>query len=309
MANAVRYIRAIGIYGRFDLELDFQPGVNILHGKNGTGKTTLLHILANVLNGDFERFVFLPFATIEVHLDDKQKIKLRQYSHSDGNKIDVHVNNKEVASFSVSELKKELGLRTSGHWINNTGQVTLSASPPPRRRRTVLSTAYFPAFRTLFEASTEEEGSLYDTYGTVYISGVRVPSSTSTIGPTEFARRFFGDFVPLLNYPSPLQVSKRLSTEMQKALNDIADTDRKLLSKAFLDIFATLSKESNPAVDQLENILEKIRTLLEDTSIIIDPSVSEEVYTQLRELVLSFKVRPGREDTYVPMSSTRITTH
>ncbi len=303
MANAVRYIRAIGIYGRFDLELDFRPGVNILHGKNGTGKTTLLHILANVLNGDFERFVFLPFATIEVHLDDKQRIKLRQYTHSDGNKIDVHVNGKEVASFSVPELKKELALRTSGQWISSTGHVTLSPSPSPplRRRRTLLSTAYFPAFRTLIEASTEEESSLYDTYGAVYISGVRVPSSTNTIGPTEFARRFFGDFVPILNYPSPLQVSKRLSTEMQKALNDIADTDRKLLSKAFLDIFATLSKESNPAVDQLEYILEKIRTLLEDTSIIIDPSVSEEVYSQLRELVLSFKVRPGREDTYVPI--------
>jgi recombinational DNA repair ATPase RecF len=55
MATAVKYIRAVGIHGRYDLELDFYPGVNILYGKNGTGKTTLLHILANILKREPKR--------------------------------------------------------------------------------------------------------------------------------------------------------------------------------------------------------------------------------------------------------------
>jgi len=42
------------------------------------GKTTLLHILANILNGDFERFAFLPFETIEVHLLEVYKNSLEE---------------------------------------------------------------------------------------------------------------------------------------------------------------------------------------------------------------------------------------
>ena len=57
MSNYVKSISVTGLYGRFDLDLQFYPGVNVLYGKNGSGKTTLLHILANVLNGDYERFV------------------------------------------------------------------------------------------------------------------------------------------------------------------------------------------------------------------------------------------------------------
>src|SRR2546421_5167576 len=111
MATAVRYVKALGIHERFDLELELQSGVNILHGKNGTGKTTLLHILANILNGDFERFAFLPFETIEVHLDNGQKIKLHNYTHNERNKIEAYVDKAEVANFFVSEAKERLQYR------------------------------------------------------------------------------------------------------------------------------------------------------------------------------------------------------
>jgi ABC-type lipoprotein export system ATPase subunit len=287
MASTVRYIRAVGIHGRYDLELDFYPGVNILYGKNGTGKTTLLHILANILNADFERFAFLPFETIEVHLDDKRKINLRESANRENRKIDVYLNGKEIYSFLVSEVKEGLGRM------------------PSPIRKPLLPTAYFPAFRTLIEASGQEEE--VPSYQILYEDELRrryfgkAKPGPNSIKSTGFARRFFGNFVPLLNYPSPEEVSRRLSAEMQKALNDIAATDRQLLSKAFLDIFATLSKESNPDVTQLDQVLEKTRTLLENTSIISDPTIGEEVYSRLRELVLDFKVRPGKEDTYVPI--------
>jgi len=288
MATTVRYVRAVGIHGRYDLELEFNPDVNILYGKNGTGKTTLLHILANILNGDFERFAFLPFETIEVHLDDKREIKLREYTNRENNKIDVYLNEKEISSFTASEAKEKLR----------------KSSPT---RKPLLPTAYFPAFRTLIEASGQEEETpiyqrtleeelrlrrLYEE--TLRIRTFGEAKTLPGLNSTHFARRFFGDFVPFLNYPSPEEVSRSLSAEMQKALNDIAATDRQLLSKAFLDIFATLSKESNPDVTQLDQILKKIQTLLENTSIINDPTIGEEVYSQLRELVPDFKVRLGK---------------
>jgi hypothetical protein len=45
MSKWVKRIIATRVYDRFDLDQEFLPGVNILHGRNGTGKTTLLHIL------------------------------------------------------------------------------------------------------------------------------------------------------------------------------------------------------------------------------------------------------------------------
>lgn len=70
MSNYVKSISVTGLYGRFDLDLEFYPGVNVLYGKNGSGKTTLLHILANALNGDYERFAYLHFNSINIELDD-----------------------------------------------------------------------------------------------------------------------------------------------------------------------------------------------------------------------------------------------
>ncbi len=45
MSRFIKHLEAIGIHGRFDIKLDFKDGINIIHGSNGTGKTTLLHIL------------------------------------------------------------------------------------------------------------------------------------------------------------------------------------------------------------------------------------------------------------------------
>ena len=288
MANAVKYIKAVGIHERFDLEQSFQPGVNIIYGKNGTGKTTLLHILANALNGDFERFAFIPFETIDIHLEKGQRIKLRNYTHAEDNKIEAYIDKTEVASFFVSEVRGRLRQRSL---LEPQSYLLASQSLKP-----VLPTAYFPAFRTLIEASGDDESDLY--------GRLRGISDRQVINSSTFARRFFGDFVPLINYPSPVDVSQRLATEMQQALNIVANTDRQLLSKAFLEIFATLSSENNPTQEQPESILEKINSLfsrLESSSIISDPSAGEEVYSKLRDLVLSFRFRAGREDMYVPI--------
>lgn len=301
MAIAIESVRAIGIHDRFDLELTFQPGVNILHGKNGTGKTTLLHILANILNGDFERFAFLPFETIEVCLDDGQRIKLLRYTHSEGNKIEVTVGDTLVANFSVSETQEKIIHKAGGpagvrSEVQAQTRIFQSLKP-------ILSTAYFPAFRTLIEASSSDD------YLDPYIYTNAIPrakpfSDRSTVNSTLFARRFFGDFVPWLNYPSPEEVSQRLAIEMQQALNIIANADSQLLSKAFLDIFRSLSEENNPNQEQPEHILERIKALfsrLENSAVFAESSSGEEVYTKLRELVLSFQIRPQKKDVYVPI--------
>src|SRR5436190_11966015 len=185
MANSVRYIKAVGIFERFDLEQEFQPGVNILHGRNGTGKTTLLQILANILNGDFERFAFLPFETIDVDLDKNEKIKMRKYVDNEESKIETYIDDTLAASFSVSKTQEKLKIRHGGsrvEQLSSNFQAFQSLNP-------ILSTAYFPAFRTLLEASSEED----DPYIVRYAKN---RAERQALGSTLFARRFFGDFVP-----------------------------------------------------------------------------------------------------------------
>jgi DNA polymerase III delta prime subunit len=204
MSNIVRYIRAVGVHRRFDLEIELQPGVNILFGKNGTGKTTLLHILANILNGDFERFAFLPFETIEVHLDNNQRITLREYSHSEGDKIEVHIDKSEVARFPVDEAKNRLMNRSITR-----AEITSASLRALQWLKPIIPTAYFPAFRTLIEASGNDDPPLIYEYPSS--PPRRRLSERQTVHSTIFARRFFGHFVPWINYPSPEEVSQRLS--------------------------------------------------------------------------------------------------
>lgn len=84
MPDYITHIKATGVHKRFTIEQHFQPGVNIVHGRNGTGKTTLLHSIANLLNGDYRRFVFLEFESIEAQLYDRTTIRLKRHDGGQG---------------------------------------------------------------------------------------------------------------------------------------------------------------------------------------------------------------------------------
>lgn len=66
------------LHNQFDVEIKLQPGLNILYGKNGRGKTTLLHLLANLLELDFQRFTFLQFHKISVRNSRDELVELQK---------------------------------------------------------------------------------------------------------------------------------------------------------------------------------------------------------------------------------------
>ncbi len=61
-----------GLFGLFDhvIELKLAERVTVLHGPNGVGKTTLLRMIAALLNGDVNTFANIPFTKFHVSCEN-----------------------------------------------------------------------------------------------------------------------------------------------------------------------------------------------------------------------------------------------
>ena len=66
------YIRRVLIKGLFekdnDYKIDLSDGCNCIYGGNGTGKTTIINLIVNSLNGDIEALAPVPFESITIKL-------------------------------------------------------------------------------------------------------------------------------------------------------------------------------------------------------------------------------------------------
>jgi energy-coupling factor transporter ATP-binding protein EcfA2 len=283
MPRYIKHIEAEGVLGRFDIDQEFQEGVNVLFGKNGTGKTTLLHILANLLNGDYKRFAYTEFRVIKVQLNDETNIIVSKRKDEKDSYINVTVNDDCVAeNLSTREILKqdqdrEERIVPSGAYRERmVRQLQDDEDAAP-----ILPVAYFPAFRTMIEAWASSE------------SRIRHPKEIQILS-TNFARELFGSFVPTLNYPSPIEIERELSEEVDEAVVKVARADREYFGELLPSIFQILSK--NPLSTDYtfseeggsEAILEEINSLvrkLEDYPLKAAPTI-----TQLRSSVSSFQV-------------------
>lgn len=62
-------------WGRLTADCSFDHQINIIIGKNGTGKTTFMNILEAVLSVDVEDIIKYEFSSVEVYLSDGNKKK------------------------------------------------------------------------------------------------------------------------------------------------------------------------------------------------------------------------------------------
>ncbi|NES18123.1 MAG: ATP-binding protein [Symploca sp. SIO3E6] len=286
MPRYIKHIKAEGVLGRFDIDQEFQEGVNVLFGKNGTGKTTLLHILANLLNGDYKRFAFTEFKTIRVQLDDKTNIFVSKHKTKKDSYINVTINDEYIAKgIPTEEIKQEQYTEEKINWPRVhvfTDSRIVRKSQDDEGLEPILPVAYFPAFRTMIEAWASTEDRLLIN-----------PQNIQVIS-TNFARELFGSFVPSLNYPSPIEIERNLSEEIDEALLKIARADREYFGELLPRIFQVLSKNSHSSESTSleeggsEAILEEINSLvkkLEDYPLQGAPTIK-----QLHNSVFSFQV-------------------
>lgn len=301
MPNSVKSVHAKGVHGRFDIQQTFHPGVNILYGRNGMGKTTLLHILANVLNGDYRRFAYLGFDSVEVLVDDDSTITIERYKESDDHTLTVQTGDFYSVIGQVKEIQREDAL-SALH------DEPLDRSVPQTDfTDALLPSAYFPAFRTMIEAwGSVDEVRQFSYPGDRSLPGARRTSdSDQWVQLTAFARRLFGQFVPQLSFPSPREIEQRLTEEIQAAMLNLARVDRNLLSQAFLDIFSSLSSSDVvKTTGTPEDILKEIKHLsdsFEEAPLKVETATEAGMYFNLRQQVHSFQVQPHSEQVAVPV--------
>jgi len=72
----IERIKILGLFKFLDYDIKLNPEINLIHGINGIGKTTILNILTNILNGDLKKFYQLSFKEIEIYFSKNDFFKL-----------------------------------------------------------------------------------------------------------------------------------------------------------------------------------------------------------------------------------------
>ncbi|MEH1785681.1 MAG: AAA family ATPase [Nostoc sp.] len=288
MAKYVTKIEVVGIYNRFDFTQYFQPGINIIHAPNGTGKTTLLHIITNILNGDYRRFLYITFSWIRVWYDDDNFITIKnnkyiQDSEDGEDSIRVCVNH-ERRGVLISEKVTDI----DGDQVIDPIESSSRLLNDHVHKKVLLPTAYFPAFRTMIEAwesRVRENGQKSQ----IIKSELAKSSNNLVENTTQFSRKIFGEFIPIFNYPTPAEIEMKISEQIQKISSQLLELDRYLMSQIYLDILSNFeAKQSRYNPSKLKEIIDNIKLIFKEIQIYqisIKSLAITQVYDKLNKII------------------------
>lgn len=277
----IRRIVVEGLHGQMDVDMTLGPGLNVIYGKNGRGKTTMLHLLANLLELDFNRFRYIKFQRICVWTSADDKVEIER--DEDSSAIRVSVNG-----------------ALTGSSIDALSPLELTSL------RTVLGgrATYLPAFRSVLErtrrdgygvgryseARSEELESLQKLEFIALRDGSRENLSPrqvheealSSVEKTLVCRQWFGEFVPVIRYPSISDVETSLTEEWRRAQYEITAKEQRMFEETFVKVFrVSAGLESTESKDSNEGILQEISDLLEAQELASGVENSKEINQDL----------------------------
>lgn len=268
MPNYITRIEIIGFHNLFDIDQSFQERVNIIHAANGAGKTSLIHCLVNILNGNYSHFLYVDFFRIRawfsndnfvtIHNDNYQRnqdAEIRVCINDDrrGKRITTNQNEFDELQFEIDKSSQE--------------NQQLSYKFDYTQTKVLLPTAYFPAFRTMIEAWQAVEDNM------------NIDKINS------FARKIFGDFLPLIEYPTPRDIEKSLINELKIINHEISKIDRQLMSEISVKYFdASLEKKLSSNINNYELKIKEITSIFEQIKTF---PVSEESYISSKEIYIN----------------------
>jgi len=260
MSNTyIKRVQLKAIHKRYDLDISFNESLNVLHGQNGTGKSTLIHIIANIANCDFIRFAFLEFSNIRVSYSNDAYINVSQIDKDDDKLVKIETQLGEVFEFykreAISEIREIEDERYAHEYTPELiKKIHLFVTS---NKIGHIETSYFPAFRTMLEAwSSQRE---------MKNRNQRFVGRVSTKQATSFSRQLFGQFLPTINYPSPLEIERNLRDEIRDCQISIARYESSVFSDSFVKVFSALLDGSD-AVSNTEELLTEISKLTTDST-------------------------------------------
>lgn len=298
--NFTKRIKVSGLHGRLSFDVTLNPDLNIIYGKNGLGKTTLLHIIANLSEGDIYRFSHLNFTEISIDSNNGNKLTLRK---SEG----------AISAFLDEERIFDHEARAEAE-IGSYQKLVLGEVGDRIRDLFGGRSCYLPAFRSVLERSRDIYGvSAEETRGTNFEELVRAEEliqrrslvkigayysrdfpSRNTALKTIRCRSWFGAMVPVIRYPSIADVAEGLSEEWSSANIKTSRLEQEQYEQAFLDIFEAIlldrSASQNEAnisgsdVGNQRNILSSISDLLNDETLKARSDRTSPTYDRLLEI-------------------------
>ncbi len=258
-------IRLVGVHEHQELTANFKPGLNILHGKNGSGKTTLLHVLANLLEGDLYRFCNIRFRRLFVKLYDGTEISLEQPGDQNNPVVQVCLRGENLGTLS---------------------RETPVPEPIAKSIRELFPDrpVYLPAFRSILEAADEREQQYafyresieaHTEFAAIKTNEERynrvrprsegriLDNPGATASKTLLSRRWFGEFVPIVRYPSLADVSRQLKNEFEQAYYRVNRKNQETFSTVFGEVLQVLEKRVPHAGIEVRTLLSRVQTHLQ----------------------------------------------
>lgn len=237
MNKFIEKIEIIGLHDYFDIKQYFLPGINIIYGENGQFKTTLLHILTNASNNQFEKFLYLKFNSISIHM-------------SDGVSVFIKWANEARDKLIISRSDKRVNI---AEYTRNSEGSTLSENP-------LLEAAYFPTFRSILEA--------WFSYRNDEITLPEKKANNRQEEINSFTKKIFGKFTPDINYLSLPEVIKSINKKVSYSSSLTIKKDQELTAKMASKISEIVIYKSNEYTNHKKSKQKKEATVKEVKSVI-----------------------------------------
>lgn len=251
-----------GLHGQFDVEMPLGPGLNVVYGKNGRGKTTMLHLLANLLELDFERFKYLHFQRLHLQTSSGDSVEIEKDEGTGALLISVNgastsLSEAGLSSLEMISLRQALGGRATYLPAFRSVLERTKDGPANYYRMTGGKTHFFESLQKAEYEALREAG---DSVGARQLH----EEAASAAEKTNLCRQWFGSFVPVIRYPSVADVEDALTEEWRRAQFEVTAREQRMFEETFVRVFrVSAGLETRPIEQSNEGILQEISDLLE----------------------------------------------
>ncbi len=259
VSSWIESVEVEGLHKRLNFKLHFRPGINIIYGRNGLGKTTLLHIIANLSEVDIERFNHLAFSKIEVRGSNGGCVRLEKI---DGT-ISVYIDDQNT-SFRSARMLSEIEQANIRAIVGERSTYLPAFRSVLERMKEAAYTAYAERSRTDFDAMYREEIKAFRASRNELGASRRDNSVIeSNVNKTIRCREWFGSFTPVVRYPSIADVVSGLTEEWGAAQVAIGKIEQKQFESAFIEIFSAIAAGEEPSTEHDQDfLLDQIKDLV-----------------------------------------------